>query len=53
MAAHPDRRALMLALAALPSLAAACPTSAQPAAGGSIHDFDFFVGSWTVHHRRL
>jgi hypothetical protein len=57
MADHPDRRALVLALAALPSLTAslaATSSFAQPAGGGgSIHDFDFFVGSWTVHHRRL
>lgn len=52
MADHRDRRTLILALAALPSLAVA-PGLAQPAGGGSIHDFDFFVGSWTVHHRRL
>ena len=49
---HPDRRAVLLALSALPTLAAP-EALAQPAAGGSIHDFDFFVGSWTVHHRRL
>lgn len=54
----PDRRGVLLALAALPSLTAALvatPGLAQPPAkgGGSIHDFDFFVGSWTVHHRRL
>lgn len=53
-----DRRGLMrLALAGLPALtalAAAPPAAAARArAGGSIHDFDFFVGSWTVRHRRL
>jgi hypothetical protein len=54
MTDHPDRRTVALALAALSSLAAG-PSFAQSAAGtlGSIHDFDFFVGFWTVHHRRL
>jgi hypothetical protein len=56
MTDHTDRRAVLLALAALPTLAAApglAQTAGQPVAGGSIHDFDFFVGSWSVHHRRL
>jgi hypothetical protein len=52
MVHHPDRRGVMLALAALSSLPAA-PSLARSAGGGSIHDFDFFVGSWAVHHRRL
>jgi hypothetical protein len=58
MAAPPDRRAVALALAGLSSLAATpgfaqSTTRSQTRTAGSIHDFDFFVGSWTVHHRRL
>ena len=55
MALDLDRRALLgLALAA-PGLVAARDALAADAPGGrgSIHDFDFFLGSWTVRHRRL
>lgn len=54
---HPDRRAVLaLALAASPALGAARRVFAQeagPTSGGSVHDFDFFLGSWRVSHRRL
>jgi len=53
----PDRRTLLaLALAAAPALGAARRSFAQdlgPPGGGSIRDFDFFLGSWHVAHRRL
>ena len=57
MTTDPHRRELLgLALAALPAAAAARAALAHevgPAGGGSIHDFDFFLGSWRVEHRRL
>ncbi len=52
-----DRRAVVgLVLTALPALATAREAFARqtaPASGGSIHDFDFFLGSWHVRHQRL
>jgi len=45
------RRLLQLALLAA-AVPAAAPAAAQPSASG-LHDFDFFVGTWDVHHRRL
>jgi hypothetical protein len=57
-----DRRGLMrLALAALPTLLTLGPASHTEAGGvetraaglGPQHDFDYFVGDWTVHHRVL
>ena len=30
-----------------------CPDPATPAAHGSAHDFDFLIGQWNVHNRRL
>lgn len=50
------RGVLGLALAALPAtgaVRAAIAHEAGPAGGGSIHDFDFFLGTWRVEHRRL
>jgi hypothetical protein len=53
----PGRRAVLaLALAASPALTAArhaFARQAEHARGGSVHDFDFFLGSWRVNHRRL
>lgn len=52
--AETDRRWLLqLGLLAAPTLAAVAPAAAQPAAASGLHDFDFFVGTWVVHHRRL
>lgn len=54
-----DRRLLMqLSMAALPAVASlsAGPANAragQAAGSGPEHDFDFFLGSWNVRHRRL
>ena len=52
-----DRRGVVgLALATLPALATvreAFARQAAPEGHGSIHDFDFFLGSWRVQHRRL
>lgn len=54
-----DRRLLMqLSLAALPAIAALAPDGAtagvaRTAKPGPEHDFDFFLGSWDVKHRRL
>ena len=51
------RRDLLGLVVATPALMAAREAFAAetPPSGarGSIHDFDFFVGSWTVRHRRL
>lgn len=44
-----DRRTLLAVLAALPAGTLATPA----AAAGSVKDFDWFVGSWRVEHRRL
>jgi hypothetical protein len=46
-----DRRRVMQLslLAALPKLSLAAETGGSDAA----HDFDFFLGNWRVHHRRL
>lgn len=44
-----DRRVLLAVLAALPSGGLATPATA----GGSVRDFDWFVGAWRVEHRRL
>lgn len=55
MSPDPLRRGLLgLALAA-PGLVAAREAFAAvaPPGPGSIHDFDFFLGTWTVRHRRL
>ena len=43
-----DRRTLLAVLAALPA-----STLATPAAAGSVKDFDWFLGTWRVEHRRL
>lgn len=55
---HPDRRRVLQLslLAAMPSLLQlGDPGSALAAAGdtGPAHDFDFFLGTWNVRHRRL
>jgi hypothetical protein len=49
------RRHVIALLAALVPLAPATPGAAadQPAGQGPEHDFDFFLGSWKVRHRRL
>jgi hypothetical protein len=51
------RRDLLALAVATPALVAAREAFAAKApvsgARGSIHDFDFFFGSWTVRHRRL
>lgn len=55
------RRLIQLSLATIPSLtlgkvsSAWAEKAAQPAAGGTgpEHDFDFFLGTWHVKHRRL
>ena len=44
-----DRRAVLAVLAALPASALATPA----AAAGSARDFDWFLGTWRVEHRRL
>jgi hypothetical protein len=43
---------LLATLACAPSLGPD-PASAAPAAVDHAHDFDFLVGQWKVHHRRL
>jgi hypothetical protein len=58
MTNDPDRRTMMLALGGLSALALvaqAGPAAADGAnlATGASRDFDFFLGSWDVHHRRL
>ncbi|MET3663863.1 DUF1579 domain-containing protein [Caulobacter sp. 1776] len=57
MALDVCRRDLLGLVVATPALAAAREAFAAEAppsgARGSIHDFDFFLGSWTVRHRRL
>jgi hypothetical protein len=58
---HFDRRRLLqLSLAAVPSLlllgsASACAEDFAKTVGGTgpQHDFDFFLGTWNVKHRRL
>lgn len=56
------RRLLQLALATIPAFLAVnkvnsafAEDAAKPAVGGagSQHDFDFFLGTWNVQHRRL
>jgi hypothetical protein len=55
------RRVIQLALTALPALLslraesalATGATAPGAATGGAEHDFDFFLGSWKVHHRKL
>lgn len=52
----PGRRmvlALALTSPALTVAREAFARRAEPAGGGSIRDFDFFLGSWRVSHRRL
>jgi hypothetical protein len=53
----PDRRSAMQLSLAAATLAAASfgASGAKGAAGGGgpVHDFDFFFGSWNVHHRQL
>ncbi|MEP6621564.1 MAG: DUF1579 domain-containing protein [bacterium] len=63
MSDNPDRRRMLqLSLAAIPGLltmgkvnsALAEHFAPPPASGtGPEHDFDFFIGSWNVKHRRL
>jgi hypothetical protein len=55
MALDLRRRSLLALAVAAPSLVAARQAfaAAAPSGGGSVRDFDFFLGSWTVHHRRL
>jgi len=62
MTTIPDRRrAIQLVFTALPALlslrnegaGAAVAVAAGEATGGAQHDFDFFLGSWKVHHRKL
>jgi hypothetical protein len=62
MTTIPDRRRVVqLALTALPALLclrnesahAAVAVAPSAATGGAEHDFDFFLGSWKVHHRKL
>jgi len=63
MTDNPDRRRIMqLSLVAIPALMALGKTGsalaaelAKPATSGAgpQHDFDFFLGSWNVRHRRL
>jgi len=63
MTDNPDRRRIMqLSLAAIPALlalgkagSALAEDLAKPATSGAgpEHDFDFFLGSWNVRHRRL
>jgi len=50
--AEPDRRRLLQLALLAAAVPAAGPAAAQPAASG-LRDFDFFVGTWDVHHRRL
>jgi hypothetical protein len=48
-----DRRQLLqLALAALPA-SAMLSVGTPASAAGSVRDFDWFVGTWRVEHRRL
>jgi len=53
--AHPGRAATTLAAA--PTLAEkpqeAVPPGYSTARTGTMHDFDYFVGGWTTHQRRL
>ena len=63
MTDNPDRRRIMqLSLVVIPALMALGKTGSALAAGlakpatsgaGPQHDFDFFLGSWNVRHRRL
>lgn len=61
MTDNPERRRLLqLSLAVIPTLmtpnsAGATQSFAKPVASGTgpEHDFDFFLGSWSVKHRRL
>ena len=53
-----DRRNLMLSLGGLSAVArvarpAFAAAEATPAGHDASHDFDFFLGSWDVHHRKL
>ncbi|MGA2952485.1 MAG: DUF1579 domain-containing protein [Caulobacteraceae bacterium] len=43
---------LLAALACAPTIIAS-PAPAAPAVQDHAHDFDFLVGQWRVHHRRL
>ncbi len=49
------RRDLLALAVATPGLLAAREAFAAetPGGGGSVRDFDFFLGSWTVRHKRL
>jgi len=51
----PDRRSAMQLAAATLAAAPLIPGGAQGAADNSapVHDFDFFFGSWKIHHRQL
>ena len=48
------RQVLQWTLASLPALFILDGQGAMPpAAASNAHDFDFFLGNWRVHHRRL
>lgn len=46
-------RFLVLATVAFAGLLTPGTNSPAPAKPGGVHDFDFLVGEWRVHHRRL
>lgn len=48
-----DRRRLLTLLASLPGLMTPAAAGRAASPSGGEHDFDFFLGSWTVRHRRL
>src|SRR5690349_5248225 len=53
MTTKTPRNALLLTLIALLPLTAAANESAKPAAAGTAQDFDYLIGSWKIHLKKL